>query len=130
MKRRLFASVLCLMLLPIAIPVAAGQAATPKSNNLVPAAGQPSAPAAAPQTQQPSSVRPNTTTQHRSYERETHPRHRSRHISKGEVIFMAGIAGTSMGIGAIAAGGTGLAIGAIVGGWGAYAGHRIWHWVK
>ncbi len=35
---------------------------------------------------------------------------------KPEVIFMAGIAGTSMGIGALAAGGTGLAIGAIVGG--------------
>ena len=43
---------------------------------------------------------------------------------------MAGIAGTSMGIGAIAGGGTGLAIDAIVGGWGAFAGHKIWHWVN
>jgi hypothetical protein len=66
----------------------------------------------------------------RSYEREARPRRRSRHISKGEVIFMAGIAGTSMGIGALAGGGTGLAIGAIVGGWGAYAGHRLWHWIN
>jgi uncharacterized membrane protein len=46
------------------------------------------------------------------------------------MVFMGAIAGTSMGIGAIAAGGTGLAIGAIVGGWGAYTGHRVWHWVK
>jgi len=40
---------------------------------------------------------------------------------------MAAVAGTSMGIGAIAAGGTGLAIGAIVGGWSAYAVHRLWN---
>jgi hypothetical protein len=43
------------------------------------------------------------------------------------MVFMGAIAGTSMGIGAIAGGGTGLAIGALVGGWGAYAGHRFWH---
>lgn len=30
----------------------------------------------------------------------------------------------------LAAGGTGLAIGAIVGGWGVFAGHEIWHWVR
>ena len=129
MKRRLMASMLCCLLISTAIPMAA-QAALPGRNNLVPAATQPTSPAAAPQPQQPTSVRPDSTTQTRSYEREVHSRRRSRHISKGEVIFMAGIAGTSMGIGALAGGGTGLAIGAIVGGWGAYAGHRIWHWVN
>ena len=40
---------------------------------------------------------------------------------------MAAVAGTSMGIGAIAGGGVGLAIGAIVGGWSAYAVHRLWN---
>ena len=64
----------------------------------------------------------------RSYARETHQRRR--HISKGEIAFMAAIAGTSMGIGALAGGGRGLAIGAIVGGWGAYAGHRLWKWIR
>jgi len=43
---------------------------------------------------------------------------------------MAAIAGTSMGIGALAGGGRGLAIRAIVGGWGAYAGHRLWNWIR
>jgi hypothetical protein len=129
MKRRLLASMLCLMLIPLAIPVAAGQAAAPRPK-LAAAVTRPVPSAATPQTQQPTSVRPMSTTQRRSYEREVRPRRHSRHISKGEIIFMAGIAGTSMGIGALAGGGTGLAIGAIVGGWGAYAGHRIWHWVK
>lgn len=77
-----------------------------------------------PQGQQ--SVRPQRARQ-RSYQRETRPRHR---ISKQEWLFLGAIAGTSMGIGAIAAGGKGVAIGALVGGWGAYAGHRIWKWVK
>src|SRR5271157_5648899 len=65
----------------------------------------------------------------RSYARETRS-HRHRHITKGEIAFMAAIAGTSMGIGALAGGGRGLAIGAIVGGWGAYAGHRLWNWIR
>ena len=81
-----------------------------------------------PGGQTPETVRPQSRAQQRSYQREVKPRHRS--ISKGEVAFMAGIAGTSMGIGAIAGGGVGLAIGAIVGGWGAYVGHRVWNWVK
>ena len=51
---------------------------------------------------------------------------RHHHISRGEVIMMAAVAGTSMSIGAIAGGGTGLAIGALVGGWSAYAVHRLW----
>jgi hypothetical protein len=55
---------------------------------------------------------------------------RRHHISKGEVAMMAAVAGTSMGIGAIAAGGTGLAIGALVGGWSAYAVHRLWRHIR
>ncbi len=65
----------------------------------------------------------------RSYARETRRNHRH-HITKGEIAFMAGIAGTSMGIGVLAGGGTGLAIGAIVGGWGAYVSHRLWNKIK
>ena len=94
---------------------------------------QPAAPAPPPAqntAQTRESVRPQPTSQRRSYERETRGRRRHSGISKKEVAFMAAIAGTSMGIGALAAGGEGLAIGAIVGGWGAYAGHRIWRWVR
>ena len=65
----------------------------------------------------------------RSYARETRS-HRHHRITKGEIAFMAAIAGTSMGIGALAGGGRGLAIGAIVGGWGAYLGHRLWKWIR
>lgn len=81
-------------------------------------------------TQPRESVRPQPTSQRRSYERETRGRRHRSGISKKEVAFMAAIAGTSMGIGALAAGGTGVAIGAIVGGWGAYAGHRLWNWIR
>ena len=35
-----------------------------------------------------------------------------------------------MGIAALAEGGMGLAVGAIVGGWGAYAAHKLWQWLK
>jgi len=128
MLRRLIGVILaCSLILPEAL--LAQQAATRTV-----AANQP--PAATPQQssepagQTPEAVRPQSREQRRSYERETRPRRRSHHVSKGEVAFMAGIAGTSMGIGAIAGGGVGLAIGAIVGGWGAYVGHRVWHWVK
>jgi hypothetical protein len=72
-----------------------------------------------------SETRPQATTaQRRSYERETGRRHHS--ISKKELIFLGAIAGTSMGIGAIAAGAHGLAIGTIVGGWAAFGGHFLW----
>jgi len=81
------------------------------------------------QPQNAQSVRPQPASRRRSYERETRPRRRSR-ISKKEVIVLAGIAGTSMGIGALAGGTKGLAIGAIVGGWGAYAAHRFWRWIR
>jgi hypothetical protein len=72
-----------------------------------------------------SETRPQTTSQRRSYERETGRRHPR--ISKKEVVFLAAIAGTSMGIGAIAAGAHGLAIGTIVGGWAAFGGHFLWN---
>jgi hypothetical protein len=107
--------------------VAEGESGTSTARNTERALQQPNPPAATPQDQQPSSVRPNATPQQRSYEREVHARRRHSHISRGEVVFMGAIAGTSMGIGAIAGGGAGLAIGALVGGWGAYAGHRFWH---
>jgi hypothetical protein len=80
-------------------------------------------------TQQPRTVYRPSQAQRRSYTRETHNRHHSS-VSKKEVAFMAAIAGTSMGIGALAGGAKGLAIGAIVGGWGAYAGHRLWKWLR
>ena len=112
--------VLGLALLAAALPVAEGYA----SAGTAPA--QPaSPPAAAPQDQQPSSARPAPPPQQTYSEREVHPRRHS-HVTKKEIVFMGAIAGTSMGIGAIAGGGTGLAIGAIVGGWSAYAGHRLW----
>ena len=81
------------------------------------------------QSEQPSSVRPQSRAQRRSYARETQVR-RHHGMSKEEKILLVGIAGSSMGIGALAAGGTGLAVGAIVGGWGAYLGHHVYHWVK
>jgi hypothetical protein len=43
---------------------------------------------------------------------------------------MAAIAGTSMGIAAIAGGAEGLAIGSIVGGWVAYEGYHIKKWLS
>lgn len=65
-----------------------------------------------------------STRERRSYERETRVRHH--HITKQEVIFLAAVAGTPMGIGAIAGGARGLAIGSIVGGWGAFGAHYLW----
>lgn len=77
----------------------------------------------------PQNTRPQPAARCGSYERETRTRRHPR-ISKQEVAFMVAIAGTSMGIGALAGGAKGLAIGSIVGGWGAYAGHRLWHWIR
>ena len=119
MSRSILIGTLCLALLGSTVLVIEGPQVTMAANS----------PASAPQDQQPTSVRPGSTEQSRSYAREVHSRRKHR-ISKGEVIFMAGVAGTSMGIGAIAGGGMGLAIGAIVGGWGAYASHRMWHWIN
>ncbi len=86
-------------------------------------------------TESPQSVRPQPQSQRRSYqqrrsyERETRGRRR-RGISKEEKIFLVAVAGSSMGIGALAGGPEGLAIGAIVGGWSAYAAHRLWGWIR
>ncbi len=80
-------------------------------------------------SQQPKSERPQPSPrQQRSYQRET-GNHNHR-ISKKEWVFLGAVAGTSMGIGAIAAGGKGVAIGALVGGWAAYGAHRVWRWLK
>jgi hypothetical protein len=76
------------------------------------------------------SSRSGTHARSHSYRREVSTRRRHSSISKEEKIFLVAIAGTSMGIGALAGGPKGLAIGAIVGGWGAYAGHRLWHWIR
>jgi hypothetical protein len=94
-----------------------------------PAVAQPSAPAGQDQTAQTERPQPQTSAQRRSYERETHTR-RHHGISKKEWVFLGAVAGTSMGVGALAGGAHGLAIGAIVGGWGAYAAHRMWHWIR
>jgi hypothetical protein len=121
---------LCLALLGPTLLVGETPNSGPAAKNAASPLQPSNPPAAVPQGQQPTTVRPQSTTQQqRSYQREVRPRRRT-HISKGEIVFMGAIAGTSMGIGAIAGGGVGLAIGAIAGGWGAYAGHRIWHWVK
>lgn len=127
MQRKLLIGMLCMTLLTSAMLVAENESSASTARNTAGALQQPNPPAAAPQDQQPTSTRPNATPQQRSYEREVHSRRRHSHISRGEMVFMGAIAGTSMGIGAIAGGGVGLAIGAIVGGWGAYAGHRFWH---
>jgi hypothetical protein len=92
------------------------------------AASSASAPQPSSQEQSSSNTQSESKARKRSYERETRTHHPG--ISKQEMAFMAAIAGTSMGIGALAGGGRGLAIGAIVGGWGAYAGHRLWKWMK
>lgn len=107
------------------------QTKTPKINPPdPPASAQPARPAA--QEQAPQTVRPQPASQRanqRSYERETRTR-RHRGISKKEWLFLGAVAGTSMGIGAIAAGAHGLAIGAIVGGWSAFAAHKLWHFIR
>ena len=116
--RSLLIAILCLALHVPSLLVGESPETGPTAGRVGASLPTAKSPSAAPQGQQPTSVRPNSMASppHRSYEREARPR-RHRHISKGEVAFMAGIAGTSMGIGAIAAGGTGLAIGAIAGGW-------------
>ncbi len=94
-----------------------------------PQAAAPPAAVQSDNSSQTQSARPQPRARRRSYERETHTRRHSG-ISKEEKVFLVAVAGSSMGIGAIAGGGTGLAIGAIVGGWGAYAAHKMWHWIR
>ena len=96
------------------IPARTADAMAPQSSPTTPAQGSHAAARRVP---------------HPSYQQGAHSRRHPK-ISKKEVAFMAAIAGTSMGIGALAGGGKGLAIGAIVGGWAAYAGHRLWKWLR
>ena len=128
MRRRLVSAFLVMTMLVPGLLLAQTDTRPVTTANAQPAA--PAPPPAQNTAQTGESVRPQPTSQRRSYERETRGRRRHSGISKKEVAFMAAIAGTSMGIGALAAGGEGLAIGAIVGGWGAYAGHRLWRWVR
>jgi hypothetical protein len=129
MTKRILIAVLTLGLVIPAFVIAKQRPADAVKNSNPPAAAQPSAPAAQPQEPQTEQPQPQTRAERRSYERETHPRRHHR-ISKKEWVFMGAVAGTSMGVGAIAGGAHGLAIGAIVGGWGAYAAHRMWHWIR
>jgi hypothetical protein len=131
MMRRVLSTVLLLCLVFPGAVLAQEANQAPQTKTSDPGAYQAaSAPASAANSpRQSDSVRPNSRAQRRSYERETRTRRHSG-ISKNEKIFMVAVAGTSMGIGALAGGGTGLAIGAIVGGWGAYASHRLWHWIR
>lgn len=133
MKRKMFAAILTFGLV---LPEISWTQQARNTGNETAQIRPSNPPAAAPakpagQAQTPQSERPQpTAAQRRSYEREVHPqRHRSR-ISKKEWLFMGAVAGTSMGIGALAAGAHGLAIGAIVGGWGAFAAHKLYHFVR
>jgi len=128
MLRRLLVAALTLTLvLPGAL--LARESGTQMAAATPAAAASPSARQTSAPAQEPRSVRPQSPAQRRSYAREVRGRRRSG-ISKKEVAMLAAIAGTSMGIGALAGGAKGLAIGAIVGGWGAYVGHRLWKWMR
>ena len=127
--RKILASVLAISLLSAESLLAQQNSGlTNNGKGTTPGATQSSAPVSSdahksysPQYQSPPRPRP--------YPRETGRRHHRR-ISKEEAVVMVAVAGSSMGIGAIAGGGIGLAVGAIVGGWGAYATHKLWHWFK
>jgi hypothetical protein len=127
MRRKLLVAFLLLSFLTPEIVLGQSSGGRVTGLNSTRSAAAPSSAQASGQTPQAQSVRPQP--QRHSYARDVRPRRHSR-ITKGEVAFLAAIAGTSMGIGALAGGGKGLAIGAIVGGWGAYAGHRLWNWVR
>lgn len=92
------------------------------------AAARPSQPAAQSETPQATRPQPRRA-ERRSYEREVRSR-RHRGLSKNEWVFLGAVAGTSMGIGALAGGAHGLAIGAIVGSWGAFAAHKLYHFIE
>ncbi len=127
MKRAIIAALAISLLLPgfffanVAPPAqeAGSGSQTASSSSTQPASSEPRAPAS----------HRRQTRRSRSYARETQQK-RHAGISKGEKVFLVSVVGTSMGIGALAGGPKGLAIGAIVGGWGAYAAHRMWHWIK
>lgn len=128
MKRQLLVSVLLVSLLSPGVLLAQGSTTNRAPAPLRASASPPASPPSSVQEQQPTSVRPRSRAARRSYARETQVRRHG--MSKEEKILLVGIAGSSMGIGALAGGGAGLAVGAIVGGWGAYLGHHVYHWVK
>jgi hypothetical protein len=119
MKRKLLVLITCITLMtPSVLPISERMLAqdNPAQSAPQPAVAQEQA-APTPQYQ--------STKDRRSYERETRTRHHHR-ITKEEVIFLAAVAATPMGIGALAGGARGLAIGSIVGGWGAFGAHHLW----
>ena len=126
MKRCLIAVIAASLLLMPGSSWTSGTGAL-QDTTLPPSTSAPAQPVVQPYPSQPTSRQSRAS--RRSYARETRSHHHH-HITKGEIAFMAAIAGTSMGIGALAGGGRGLAIGAIVGGWGAYAGHRLWNRIR
>lgn len=133
MKRKMFAAILTLGLVLPEMSWAQQARNTGNEtaqirpfNRTASAPAQPAGQAQASQTERPQP----TAAQRRSYQREVNPRRRRSGISKKEWLFMGAVAGTSMGIGALAAGAHGVAIGAIVGGWGAFAAHKLYHFVR
>jgi hypothetical protein len=129
MLKKLFTATSALRLILPGVMLAQ-QATTAVAAANPPAAAAPARPPqSSGESRNPQSTRPQSTAPRRSYHGEA-KRRRRRRISKGDVAFMASIAGTSMAVGAIAGGPIGLAVGTIVGGWGAYVGYRIWNWVK
>jgi hypothetical protein len=121
MNRRLLATLLTVaLMLPVSL-AASQPSATP------PAQTQTTAGAASNETAP--GQRYESRARRRSYQRETRVQRHHR-ISKKQILVMSMVAGTSMGIGALAGGGTGLAIGAIAGGWGALAVHHWWRHLR
>ena len=121
MRRKLLVFMTCLTFMaPTVLPISQRMLA---QDNPAQTAPQPVVAQQQPQPVQPREYR--SARARRSYERETRPRHHH-HISRQEVIFLAAVAATPMGIGALAGGARGLAIGSIVGGWGAFGAHHLW----
>lgn len=121
--KRVLALILTLSLLAPVAYLAADPKAPSSASSAASAPPQTSASSPQPQTE-----RPQPRARQRSYQRETRGRHTG--ISKKEWLFLGAVAGTSMGIGALAAGGKGVAIGALVGGWAAYGAHKLWGHLK
>jgi hypothetical protein len=131
MVRKFLVTILAVgLIMPGALLAQEKNAKSPKINPPdPPASAEPARPAA--QAQTPQTVRPQPTeARRRSYQREVHSRRYRRGISKKEWVFLGAVAGTSMGIGAIAGGAQGLAIGSIVGGWSAFVAHKFWHFIR
>ena len=107
MTRQLLVSVLLISLLSPGVLLAQRSTTNRAPAQLRASSNPPAAPpSSAQEQQQPTTVRPRSRVAQRSYVRETRPRRRG--MSKEEKILLVGIAGRSMGIGALAAGGHGL----------------------